>query len=497
MGTSLTQSRFQVMPDLSDEDYQALKEDIRRNGVMVPIEFDKEGNIIDGHHRFRAFSELIAEGVELPPFDKIVRQYDDEQHKFFTALVLNTARRQLTPEQRRELAFKLRKPPYNFTMRRIADALGVSVFTISTDLSTMSAEEREALEIKSSDGRTFTGSYAQRVFITGTQQLKDMQNAAIQAFAAEQNREHKVNVLEYQQAGAALLEATNETSREGLGEAQDERRRLTAFSWYGGKASHLNWLLPLLPATKSFVDVFGGSAAVLLNRPPSPIETYNDLDNNVVNFFRVLRADPAGLIRLLRLTPHSREERRHCYRAPVGDTDLESARRFFVLARQTFGGGRQETTRLLNSWRHSVRDISNGIADSACYWQEGIDGLAAVAARLRDVQIDNYPALKILEGYDTPQTLFYCDPPYVHETRSESHKIEYHGEMTEQDHIELAAALHKVAGKVALSGYRCKLYDDLYNDWYRVDMPTISMVSDKAGEGRDRIESLWTNYKTL
>lgn len=487
------QQPYQVMPDLSEEDYRALKEDIRQHGVMVPIEFDEQDNIIDGHHRFRAFTELIAEGVDLPPFDKIVRKYSDEQTKYFTALTLNVARRQLTPDQRVQLAIKLRKPPFSFTMSRIADALGVSIFTVSKDLEQLSDEDKKLIKITAADGREFTGGYAPRVFVTGTQQLKDMQNAAIAKFAAEQNRDHIVNVAEYRQAGRELL-ATDTDTQEA---STDDRKRILAFSWYGGKASHLDWLLPLLPQTKSFVDLFGGSAAVLLNRPQSPIETYNDLDNNVVNFFRVLREKPAELLRLLRLTPYSREERRHAYRQPVGDTDIESARRFFVLARQTFGGGRQETTRLLNSWRRSVRDISNGIADAVDFWQDGIDGLAAVAARLRDVQIDNYPAIRTIELTDTPDTLFYCDPPYAHETRKEGHLTEYYGEMTEQDHRDLAAALHKITGRAALSGYRCELYDELYQDWYRVDMPTLTKISSDAGSGRDRIESLWTNYRTI
>lgn len=490
----MRQQPYQLMPDLSEQDYQALKEDIRHNGVMVPIEFDQDGNIIDGHHRFRAFSELVAEGVSLQPFDKIVRRYNDEQQKYVTALTLNVARRQLTPDQRAELVVKLRKPPFSFTQQKIADTLGVSTYTISTDLAEhLTDQEKAAIQISSTDGRTFTGSYASRVFVTGDQQLRDMQNAAIAKFAAEQNRDHKVDAAYYQQAGRALLNTTQDTAA-----TDDDRKRIMAFTWYGGKTSHLDWLLPLLPQTTSFVDVFGGSAAVLLNRPQSPIETYNDLDNNVVNFFRVLREQPAELIRLLRLTLYSREERRHAYRERVADTNIESARRFFVLARQTFSGLAQATTRHLNSWRVSTRDISDGIAESTHSWQEGIDGLAAVAARLRDVQIESYPALLILEKYDTPDTLFYCDPPYVHETRSEGHTAEYAVEMSEKDHVDLAMMLHKLSGRVALSGYRCELYDDLYNDWHRVDMPvrsSVSVIGDASQRGR--VESLWTNYRTI
>ena len=109
---------------------------------------------------------------------------------------------------------------------------------------------------------------------------------------------------------------------------------MIAFGWYGGKFSHLEWLLPLLPECHHYCEPFAGSAAVLLNRPPAPVETYNDIDGEVVNFFRVLRADKERLVEQIALTPFSREE---FARACVYDRsldDLERARRFFIRARQ-------------------------------------------------------------------------------------------------------------------------------------------------------------------
>src|SRR5580692_8004016 len=112
-------------------------------------------------------------------------------------------------------------------------------------------------------------------------------------------------------------------------------RRRIAFGWYGGKFSHLEWLLPLLPACHHYCEPFAGSAAVLLNRAPSPVETYNDLDGEVVNFFRTLRENPDEVIRRIGLTPFSREEFSiACEPHPVGLTDIERARRFFIRARQ-------------------------------------------------------------------------------------------------------------------------------------------------------------------
>lgn len=115
--------------------------------------------------------------------------------------------------------------------------------------------------------------------------------------------------------------------------------KLIAFGWYGGKFSHLNWLLPLLPRTKHYCEPFGGSAAVLLNRGPSPVETYNDLDGEITNFFRVLRENKKELIEAIALTPFSREEHRLAVEEDAsGLPPVERARMFFVKARQTRAG---------------------------------------------------------------------------------------------------------------------------------------------------------------
>ena len=115
--------------------------------------------------------------------------------------------------------------------------------------------------------------------------------------------------------------------------------KLIAFGWYGGKYSHLDWLLPLLPEAKHYCEPFGGSAAVLINREPAPVETYNDIDGEVANFFRVLRNQKEALIEAIGLTPFSREEFEVALAEPDRTlTDLERARRFYVLARQVRTG---------------------------------------------------------------------------------------------------------------------------------------------------------------
>jgi DNA adenine methylase len=203
------------------------------------------------------------------------------------------------------------------------------------------------------------------------------------------------------------------------------RKCLCAFPWYGGKQKHLGWLLPLLPPCHHYCEPFGGAASVLLNREPSPVETYNDLNGDVVNFFRVLREQAEELTRLLALTPYSREEfALACEGRGNGVNDLERARRFYVRALQSFGASQRGSSWGLRRISRNV-DLSEGVSQ----WVGGIKGLGAVHGRLLRVQIEHRPALDILRTYDSPATLFYCDPPYPLQSRTAGEG--YRHEMTD------------------------------------------------------------------
>lgn len=268
-------------------------------------------------------------------------------------------------------------------------------------------------------------------------------------------------------------------------------RRRIVFGWYGGKFSHLEWLLPLLPRAHHYCEPFAGSAAVLLNRDPSPVETYNDIDGEVVNFFRVLRNQPVELARVIALTPFSREE---FHRAIVGRRAdvptamraVERARLFYVRARQARTGLAQTAT--LGRWANCRDTTRAGMSGVVSRWLGGVEGLPEIGERLIRVQIENRPAVDVVRLYDGPGTLFYCDPPYLHATRGDTKA--YGFEMDEQDHIRLAAVLHGCRGKVALSGYRNTLMDDLYKDWRRFDADAKQCHSVK----KMRQECLWMNY---
>jgi len=264
-------------------------------------------------------------------------------------------------------------------------------------------------------------------------------------------------------------------------------RKRIAFGWYGGKYSHLNWLLPLLIKCHHYCEPFGGSAAVLLNREPSPVETYNDIDGEVVNFFRVLRTQTEKLTKAIALTPFSREE---FYKAVAetkpGTSDLERARRFFVRARQARTGLAQ--TASLGRWANCKRTSRGGMSGVVSRWLGSVEMLPEIAARLLRVQIENRPAVEIVRLYDDKDTFFYCDPPYPHESRGDDKAYAF--EMDAKEHEELASVLKGIKGKAAISGYRCDLMDALYKGWRRHDAPAKTCHSVKTV----RKESLWTNY---
>jgi len=264
-------------------------------------------------------------------------------------------------------------------------------------------------------------------------------------------------------------------------------RKIIAFGWYGGKYSHLDWLLPLLPNSRHFCEPFGGSAAVLLNREPSPVETYNDLDGEVVNFFRVLRDQKDDLIEAIGLTPFSREEFLLALEPQHGNiTQLERARRFYVRARQVRTGLAQTASE--GRWAHCLLTSRAGMAGAVSRWLGAVEDLPLIVLRLLRVQIENDDANNVIQRYDSAETLFYCDPPYPHETRGDDKAYAY--EMTDDHHEQLADVLKNVKGKVALSSYKGVLTDSLYRDWNYIEGPEKIIHSVK----KLRTEVLYTNY---
>lgn len=259
-------------------------------------------------------------------------------------------------------------------------------------------------------------------------------------------------------------------------------------NWLGSKFSILPWLLPKLKRNTSWVDVCGGSGCVTINKKPDPIETYNDINGDVCNFFRVFRDNPEELIDKLYLTPHSRWEYENSW-YNAGDSDIERARKFFVRTRQSFlATGSQQK---LKGWISATKQTRCRISEATSKYLGGIDGLQDIIERWRRIQIENRSWEWILEAYDSPNTTMYFDPPYDMAKRSGNK--DYAFDFTEDDHIKMANRLHSVDVKsaIAVSGYNTDFMKDLYRDFYYVEGPSRK---NNMSSKKDVRECLWTNY---
>ncbi len=248
----------------------------------------------------------------------------------------------------------------------------------------------------------------------------------------------------------------------------------------GGKFKIEKWVISHFPRHEFYVEPYGGAGSVLLQKPRAQGEIYNDLDGDVVNVFRVLRdrKQAEELERVLRLTPFAYEEYKFAYE-PCDDP-IERARRTIFRSFASIGS---DGVSRKNSGFRGLKNNETSVT-AAQEWSRYPNAVRAFVERLTNVLIENRPALHLISIYDRPETLFYVDPPYVMSTRSKS-SVLYSTEMTDQDHIQLADALHKVKGMVVLSGYYSSLYEDLYSGWRMIQK------SATAQNGKGRVECLW------
>lgn len=258
-----------------------------------------------------------------------------------------------------------------------------------------------------------------------------------------------------------------------------------ALRYHGGKFRLAPWILQFFPAHGCYVEPFGGAAGVLLQKPRVYAEVYNDLDSEIVNFFRVLR-DPGmreDLIQACRLTPYAREEFDLSYE-PTDDA-VERARRTCVRAAMGFGsagatkgstGFRTDTRRKYGTAQHN--------------WADYPDCIGAIGERFAGVLIENRDAVAVMQAHDGPDTLHFVDPPYVHQTRDMRNKRAYRHELDDPAHADLLAALQQLDGLVVLCGYPCDLYDAGLQGWQR--HTTEARIS--GGRGASvRTECVWLN----
>lgn len=257
--------------------------------------------------------------------------------------------------------------------------------------------------------------------------------------------------------------------------------------WHGGKHYLCTRIIACFPKHRTYVEPFGGGASVLLNKQPSPVEIYNDLDGSITRLFRVLRDHGEELRRRLILTPYSEVEFEAALLPSESHDEIEQARRDFVQWRMSLGGRGEAFSFTRHRVRRDMADVVSGFLST-------IDAeLPRITQRLRSVQILSRPAVEVIKGWDDPDCLFYCDPPYVHETRNRRTTDVYGVEMSESDHRELAAVLKECKGKVILSGYPSELYEELYGTWRSLSFEMANHASSEGVKNRMK-EVLWFNW---
>ncbi|MBN7314505.1 DNA adenine methylase [Mycobacteroides abscessus] len=253
--------------------------------------------------------------------------------------------------------------------------------------------------------------------------------------------------------------------------------------YFGGKS----WLAPrlaaVLPAHKHYVEVCGGSLAVLLAKRPSRQESVNDLDSVLMTFWRVLRDRPGELERVCSLTPHSRAERALAQEISSDLDELEVARRVFVALTQGRSGSLTRT-----GWRHDLRPVSTPMP---VVLQRYAGRIGAAAKRIQRVSLECRPAVELVSAYGGDRgNLLYVDPPYIVD-KGVRRGGEYRVEMrSEKAHRELAEACVGADASVVVSGYASALWDGMLDGWYRYEIPMLTAQG--SGDGR-RTEIVWSN----
>lgn len=255
--------------------------------------------------------------------------------------------------------------------------------------------------------------------------------------------------------------------------------------WHGGKWLLAPWIISHFPAHRIYVEPFGGAASVLLRKSRPYAEIYNDLDDDVVNLFRILRdARGRDLIFGLVHTPYSRLEFEEAYQET--DNPIERARKLIIRSFMGFGSDGHNGARMTGFRANSNRSGTTPAHD----WVNYPDHLELIMKRIEGVCIEHRPALEVMKQHDSPDTLHYVDPPYVHSTRStarNSSKKNYRHELSDADHRELLGFLKTLSGMVVLSGYPCPLYAENLSGWSTVEKAAL------ADGARQRTEVLWLN----
>lgn len=245
----------------------------------------------------------------------------------------------------------------------------------------------------------------------------------------------------------------------------------------GSKWTLAETICDIMPPHVTYLEPFFGSGAVFFTKEPSKIETINDLNKRLINFFEVCRSEPEQLAKLIYMTPISRFEQQQSLE--ISDDPLEDARRFLVLSWQSIGGIQKHLT----GWRSNISTYGSKTINE---WNHLPDLIFQVANRLKEAQIENQDAIQLLERYNRKEVFAYVDPPYPLSTRKGRY---YQTELEDERQPELLEILNRFKGKVILSGYDNQLYNERLSNWYKLEFQS------NAEAGERRIEVLWCNFE--
>lgn len=253
----------------------------------------------------------------------------------------------------------------------------------------------------------------------------------------------------------------------------------TLLRYPGSKWNLAKKIVAMLPDHKSYLEPYFGSGAVLFNKPASPIETVNDLNEDVVNLFQVIQYESEALQEKLLFTPYSRklydQAWQFCPESPV-----DKALQFII--KSTMSHSFRVTEK--SGWKNDV--IGRERAYAVKHWNDLPNLIKEVALRLKEVQVESRPALELITKFNYSDVCMYIDPPYVLSTRT---REQYQYEMTDHDHVELLEVLNQSKAKIILSGYASDLYDQYLSNWDRLEF------SATAEQGLPRTEVLWMNFQ--
>lgn len=248
----------------------------------------------------------------------------------------------------------------------------------------------------------------------------------------------------------------------------------------GSKWGLADLIIENMPEHKSYLEPFCGSCAVFMNKQKATLETINDLDGRLVNLFKAMRDNPEKLQYLIMHTLYSREE--YMLSQEITSDSLEDARRMAVRLWFAVGG----KTNANVGFR---KNVSWNGPYNAYEWNDMYNRIGIAAARLKDAQIENVDAIKLIEQHNDKDTLIYCDPPYVATSLVSSH---YQHDFSLEQHKELLKVLKNHEGKVMLSGYESELYKQELSDW--AALKTMTKVGITSEKKSDRQEIIWCNF---